>query len=189
RPNEWDIDGDLTVGEVGAGELTIEDGGTVRNDFGYIGREADGDGTVTVTGAGSTWANSRDLHVGEFGAGELTIEDGGTVRNDFAASRGGAGTVTGADSTWEIGRDLYVGRAGTGELRIEDGGTVSAKVDSFIGGDSGSEGMVIVTGKGSTWENDWYLYVGRAGTGELRMEDGGTDSSRGGVVGNDEGSG
>src|SRR5690606_37988410 len=78
--------------------------------------------------------------------------------------------------------------AGTGELRIEDGGTVSAKVDSFIGGESGSGGMVIVTGKGSSWENDRYLYVGRAGTGALRIEDGGTISSHRGFIGNDSGS-
>ena len=37
------------------GMLTITNGGTVENQYGYIGYSAGSTGTVTVDGTGSTW--------------------------------------------------------------------------------------------------------------------------------------
>jgi T5SS/PEP-CTERM-associated repeat protein len=52
--------GGLNVGSFGAGTLTITSGGLVTNNTGFsanIGSAANSQGTVTVTGSGSTWIN------------------------------------------------------------------------------------------------------------------------------------
>ena len=53
--------GGLNIGSFGTGTLTIANGGTVINNTAFtanIGNGAGSQGTVTVTGAGSTWSNS-----------------------------------------------------------------------------------------------------------------------------------
>ncbi|WP_165789443.1 autotransporter outer membrane beta-barrel domain-containing protein, partial [Billgrantia endophytica] len=167
-PN-WNIDGDLIVGNDGYGSLTIEDGGTVTSTDGYI-----GSGVVTVSGAGSSWDNSFNLVVGHDGDyAELTIEDGGTVTNIYGYighNTTSAVTVSGDDSLWTNTDQLYVGLESDGELTIEDGGTVSSVV-GYIGYRSGSTGSVTVTGADSSWANSRQLYVGHQGdsTGTLNI--------------------
>ena len=133
----WTNTGTIEVGVLGAGTLTIENGGTVNSGGGgSIGLSAGSTGTVTVTGPGSTWNNSPGggLNIGSFGTGTLTIANGGTVINNtaFAANIGnGAGsqgtvTVTGAGSTWSNSSGLNIGNLGTGTLTIADSGAVTA---------------------------------------------------------------
>src|SRR5262249_58331361 len=54
-------------------------------------------GTVTVTGAGSTWTNDQGIRVGFLGTGTLTIADGGTVNSggsvQLASGAGSIGTL------------------------------------------------------------------------------------------------
>lgn len=64
----WNILGDLYVGDTGNGTLRIEAGGRVQNEFGTIGTEAGSQGTVTVTGAGSTWSGPFFSHGRRIGA-------------------------------------------------------------------------------------------------------------------------
>jgi fibronectin-binding autotransporter adhesin len=190
----WNLGGsDLYVGYGSTGTLTIADGGTVSNNVGNVGRDSGSIGTVTVTGAGSSWSNSGDLHVGYSGTGTLTIENGGSVNNGLfgyvGAFSGGIGTVTvtGAGSTWTNGGELAVGNFGTGTLTIADGGTVS-NTAGYVGRNGGSIGTVTVTGAGSTWTNSSQLNVGNFGTGTLTIADGGTVSNGTGTVGRISGS-
>lgn len=155
---------------------------------GSIGRSIDSTGTVTVTGAGSTWDMIAALRVGEFGTGSLTVADGGSVSNlagRISSGRHSIGTVTvtGPGSTWNMDL-LVVGEVGTGSLTVADGGTVSntngriaERIDT---GPSGfvSSGTVTVTGAGSSWINTGGLYVGgkstsAGGNGDLNILDGG----------------
>ena len=53
--------GTLIVGPNGTGMLTIQTGGTLADHFGTIGNLPGGVGTVTVTGAGSSWSNAVAL--------------------------------------------------------------------------------------------------------------------------------
>ena len=72
----------LNIGSSGTGTLTIADGGKVINiasASANIGNSAGSLGTVTVTGAGSTWTNSSAVVVGREGSGTLTIQDGGEL--------------------------------------------------------------------------------------------------------------
>ena len=59
----------LTIGANGTGMLTIQNGGTLADQFGTIGNLPGGVGTVTVTGAGSSWTNVNDVVVGGLGTG------------------------------------------------------------------------------------------------------------------------
>ena len=71
------------IGGQGTGILAIQDGGTVNSGGSSVGLTVGSNGTVTVTGAGSTWINgpSGGLNIGSFGTGTLTIANGGRVIN------------------------------------------------------------------------------------------------------------
>ena len=91
--------GGLNIGSFGTGTLTIANGGTVINNTAFaanIGEGAGSLGTVTVTGAGSTWSNSPGLNIGNLGTGTLTIADSGTVTAGpvvIATNAGSIGTL------------------------------------------------------------------------------------------------
>jgi T5SS/PEP-CTERM-associated repeat protein/autotransporter-associated beta strand protein len=144
------------------------------------------------------------LAVGGFGTGQLTIANGGTLNSILGTDIGnGAGsigsvTVTGAGSALTNGGLLSVGTQGTGTLTIANGGTVSnGGASGFIAYTDGSQGTVIVTGPGSTWNisptvpngglrvggsslNTGFLDPG-PGTGTLTIADGGAVSVAGGA--------
>jgi len=162
---------------VDGGTLEIAEGGKLGGWEGYIGRAAGSDGTVVVTGAGSTWDNTSILYVGDQGRGTLTIKDGGTVASHGAAigesftGEEGVATVTGAGSTWTTGQ-FDVGFGITGTLTVADGGKVTSTA-SHIG--FGATGTATVTGAGSTWTSD-SLAVGlwgNSGDGTLTIAEGG----------------
>ena len=89
--SKWINSGQLTVGDIGeaTGHVTIENGGTVSNTNGIIGKEgvfsifAASVGTVDVMGPGTTWTNSGDLSVGRGGIGTLSVAGGGAVSNNI----------------------------------------------------------------------------------------------------------
>jgi outer membrane autotransporter protein len=167
----------LYVGWEGRGQLTIENGGRVSVPVGFIGTKAGSVGTVTVSGAGSTWANSDQLQIGISGTGTMNVEDGGAVSNTIGfiggyASSVGTVTVTGTGSTWANSDQVQVGVRGTGTMNVEDGGAVS-NTAGYIGGYATGVGIVTVSGAGSTWSNTNDLYVGDEGTGTLTIKEGG----------------
>jgi len=128
----WTSSGDFFVGYAGNGTLNIEAGGQVSSSPGAgIGERSGSTGTVTVTGAGSTWTNFA-LGVGGSGNGTLNIQAGGRVSTSWSAGLGyfsgstGTVTVTGAGSTWTNSGGLYVGKEGSATLTVADGGLVTA---------------------------------------------------------------
>lgn len=134
-PSKLQVGGTLMIGVSGAGALTISSAGTVSSAGGIVGDQASGNGTATVTGAGSSWTSSSDVNIGLGGTGVLTVDNGGSVS---AAGNGVIGyfpgssglvTVSGANSILSIGQALFIGgdnaNAGNGELVIANGGTVT----------------------------------------------------------------
>ena len=85
----------LTIGVNGTGMLTIQADGTVAASSGIDSNLPGGLGTVTVTGAGSTWNNIIGLNIGNFGTGTHTIADGGIVSGPvvIAANASAIGTL------------------------------------------------------------------------------------------------
>ena len=174
----------LDVGVNGTGLLAIQNGGTLIDfGLGFVGNLPGGQGTVTVTGAGSNWQTNGSITVGAQGTGTLTIQDGGTMNSHgggsvgLAAGSTGTVTVTGPGSTWNNspGGGLNIGSFGTGTLMIANGGRVIniTPAAANIGNGAGSQGMVTVTGAGSIWSNSVGVNIGLSGTGALTVADGG----------------
>ncbi len=118
--------GGLNIGSFGTGMLAIANGGMVINttDFAAnIGNGAGSLGTVTVTGAGSTWSNSSGLNIGNLGTGTLTIANGGVVTS--------AGPIVIATNAGSIGT-LNIG-AGAGNPAVAPG-TLTAPSVAFGAG-------------------------------------------------------
>ena len=173
----------LVIGLSGVGVLTLQNGGKLIDDGGFVGDLRGSPGTVTVSGSGSTWTNRDTLQVGALGTGTLTIQNGGTVNSGgggsvgLAAGSSGAVTVTDPGSTWNNspGGGLNIGSFGTGTLTIANGGMVinNTAFTANIGEGAGSQGVVTVTGAGSTWSNSSGLNIGNLGSGTLTIADSG----------------
>jgi T5SS/PEP-CTERM-associated repeat protein len=75
---------DILVGNNGSSNsLVITNGGSVINQYGYIGRFSSNN-SVLVTGTNSTWTNSINLIIGLQGSSNsLIISDGGSVVNAY----------------------------------------------------------------------------------------------------------
>ena len=154
--------GNGTLASGGTGTLVISNGGSVSGTNGHISSGAGSTGSVTVSGAYSTWTNTDTLFVGSDGTGTLTINKGGSVANSdgyigysdpsvvgYGNASSGTASVNGANSTWTNSGTLYVGyTAGTGasRLSIGDGGAVTASM-AFI---SAASTLTIDAGRGSS---------------------------------------
>jgi T5SS/PEP-CTERM-associated repeat protein/YVTN family beta-propeller protein len=178
----WTHSFELYVG-YGTGTLTITNGGSVSDQFGYLGYFPEfpghSTGTVTVDGTGSTWTNGADLSVGRSGTGVLNITNGGVVTNgtgylgyDFASD--GTATVDGTGSVWTSGGFFYVGQNGNGILHIANGGRVNSNGSfAYIGYATNSQSSATIDGANSLWNNFRGLYVGFDGQGTLSITGGG----------------
>ena len=150
------------VGEYGRGEITVSDGASLITYNTILGKASDSSGMVTVTGAGSSWADAPDqpaaMTIGREGAGTLVVAAGGA----FAASQlvlgeefGSTGTltVTGAGSTLVCDGVLDAQGEGTVRVVIEGGAQVTTGGGRIGAGRSGSSSQVLVTGAGTVWRS------------------------------------
>jgi fibronectin-binding autotransporter adhesin len=174
----------LYVGYSGGATLTIANGGTVDNFYGYIGSDSGSAGTVTVAGTGSAW-DSTHLSVGCSGNGTVSISGGGSVGSQSAyvgLDSGSSGTVMASDSgsTLNYTSDLCVGYSGRGVMNLTHGAMLTTTVysDAYVGYNSGASGTITVADAASGWKDAWDVYIGYYGSGELKITGGGTVSSR-----------
>ena len=115
-------------------------------------------GTAQIMSSGAT-ASEVDLGVLAGDAGTLSIFDTGNLQD------GGA---------------MNIGQAGAGTLNITNGGSVS-DASATVGASSGSIGVALIDGAGSTWSHDAGITVGgnAKGTGTITISGGGNMSSGG----------
>ena len=118
----WNV-ANTGVGVYGTGQLIIDQGGTVNVSGSYpnigvsIGLMADGTGTLTVTGQGSSLTCSY-IQVGQYGNGTLNILDGANVNSRIVhiGENGiyseGTVNIDGDDSRWAINDGLLMGGLG-----------------------------------------------------------------------------
>ncbi len=178
----WTMTGAFLVGhnDGAEGTVTISAGGLVTGLQGILGDLAGSIGTMTVTGAGSTWSAtvdaavqySGDLNVGRHGTGTLSVLSGGSVignRLHIANEAGSAGTATvsGTGSNLTVSDRLSVGIEGDGVLTVANGGTVSAD-RIVIADDAGSSGVLNV----GAAEGDAAAAAGVVDTDTIRFGDG-----------------
>lgn len=179
--------GNLGVGFRTNGSLLITEGVSIPSAYGYLGYLPGAAGTATVSGTGTIWSNVNDLIVGNYGRGVLRIENGGAVATRQAGvvglSTGAVGevTVTGSGSRWKS-QDIRIGYEGRGQVTVEAGGRVTNGYVQ-ISSEPGSEGVAIVTGATSRWDNYSLALVGVAGTGTLTISSGAYFSDQGGYAG------
>ena len=174
--SQWTNSGNLAVGGMGDGTLTIL--GEVTSALAAVG-EAGGNGMVTVNGGhgDGIWTNTSDLVVGNTGQGRLLIENNGSVTSgpgvigNFPDAIGKV-TVQGTVSHWNGSSFLLVGNEGLGSLSILDHGEVSNTL-GIIGQTEGSVGSVVIDGVGSIWNNSDNVVVGAQGHGTLVIRNGG----------------
>lgn len=145
--------GTIVIGAAGAGTLNVNSGAVLTTGTASIGDAATGGGVVNVDGVGTTWVDTGDPIVGNAGTGTLNITHGATLTSTVSvlgnqSSGNGTATVDGAGSTWTDNGTITVGNAGTGVLNITNGSRVTAKGGVAVGVQSGSSGMLNLSGGG-----------------------------------------
>lgn len=189
----WVASDRISVGFGGSGILSLTNGAVVSSTGGLVGHLASGDGTVTVSGAGSAWHNSGVLYVGNEGEGALTVSAGAAVTSTDGyvgvanGAQGEAVITTGA--SWINSGDLLVGQSGgaVGEVTVSGGGSLSS-LQNILGDLAGSQGTLTVTGAGSTMTASSDFNVGRFGSGILSINAGGQASGNRIFIANENGS-
>jgi T5SS/PEP-CTERM-associated repeat protein len=207
-----DASGGMEVGYGGSATLTVEDGAQVIAGFINIGQLSGSQGTVDISGTGTTVTVTageyQDIAVGFDGTASLTISDQAAVTTSWmyvgAAYVAGVtdqftlndatlnlteGIIIGnpgtADAIFENDAivnagttgSLIVGNGGAGTLTIESGANVTADFLN-IGSGSGSDGIVNITGPGTTVTTTAGQYqnigVGFGGAASLTISDSAT---------------
>ena len=172
------------------GLLEVESGGTLTTGGTFDGIGGSGaDGTVIVTGTGSTWTASGTLAIGQAGLGTLAVSNGGKVTTSASIyvgdDSGGTGVVTVADGTLNFALALLVGNqaGGYGTVNVLAGGDLIATGPSVspittyadIGDQTGAIGAVNVSGTGAVLNlTGNQLAVGSYGFGTLTIDQGGS---------------
>jgi T5SS/PEP-CTERM-associated repeat protein len=179
--DRWDISGDLTVGSLGDGTMTI-DGGDVSNVVGVIATGADSTSSVTVSSVG-TWDNSDALFVGgnstsAGGSGTLTINTVGAVTATNVFQVWPTGVVSVINGSLNTG-----GLTNLGDMTLSFGATANS-VSGVVGDESASVGSATVEliNPGTTWMMTGDLHVGGRDTSDLTISLGAVVSNANALV-------
>ncbi len=129
--SQWDISGDLTLGDAGQGFLSMGASATVNvSGDTILGAQATGQGIVDISGAAFPGARLRttgNLTVGDLGSGTINLSTRGSLLSEADAfvgnQDGGNGTVTLSDlgTRWSVQGNLTVGNGSgsTAHGRVE----------------------------------------------------------------------
>lgn len=178
----WTVTDQFTVGLYTNGDLRIDSGASLISKQGYVGANAgassSGNGTVTVTGPGSSWEiTDWNLNLGNFGVGAMTIEDGARVFvkdgvylgiSDVAAS--GTLNVLGAlGSRGVLETGGFRGGIGTASVTL-DGGVVRAiRNNANFFANYGSQQVTLDAGGGFIDTNGYNIGIAPVMTGAGRL--------------------
>ena len=147
----------ILVGAGGSGTLTISNGAAVStgDTLGAALAETDigdvGEGTVTVTGTGSSLTTAAPLVIAAAtdSYGSLTIADGATVTSDagdgdYAGiispdgySEGNV-TIEGAGSEWTVEQNLALGLESSAYVMLQDGGVLAVDGTAIVANAGGT---------------------------------------------------
>lgn len=195
--------GQFQVGDLGKATFTVSDGGHVSTKVAQssgawglsIGGGSGDLGAAIVTGAGSNLSVATNVVVGNGGTGtfqllagagaqigaSLNESDSATVLVGFSAGSTGAVTVNGTGSDMAVTGQLVVGDSGKGTFILSGAATVTAGDQSgatasgvVVGFLTGGNGMLRVTGAGSSLSNTGQFLVGAYSVGAMTVEAGGT---------------
>ncbi|MEM7625872.1 MAG: PEP-CTERM sorting domain-containing protein [Planctomycetota bacterium] len=154
----------IYAGENGTGTLEVRNGATITGARLRVGSGVDSNGSLLVTGDSSLLTATTDLVVATNGIGDATVSDGGRIAasGEFWVGYSGSavGTLTIDDATVNVGQgnsgNFYIGgrddvtnAGGNGTVIVENGGLITSALDTIIGSNETSSGVLTVTGAGS----------------------------------------
>jgi outer membrane autotransporter protein len=200
------VAGNLIVGNQNGsnGSLTIRDSAELTVAGGWtVGNQAGSNGNVDISSGGFPLGGTSNgnLIVGNSGTGMMVVHDGGFGGSFDSLILGnnatGSGTVIVRDAGSVVGigngavGPVTIGDLGFGDLEVRNGGQFRMNGgDLRIGRQGGSNGFVLVTGTGSTFQmnagaGDVFIGGGAAGPGgqgELRIVNDGVFNATGNMT-------
>lgn len=196
RISRLETTGTLIVGNEGAATMTVAAAATATSGTVVIGRRAFAQ--VFVTGADTLW-ETDNLGLGgdagdataAAGYGKIEILSGGVVESSSgrlgrSAVSTGEAVVHGSGSRWKIASDgLEVGVDGSGKVIVQSGGRIDSE-RTTIGSNSGSNGIITVSGANSMFKTR-DIVVGRKGGAALNIITGGAVESANAYVAKEAG--
>lgn len=176
--------GTLTIGGYGTGTLTIQNGGSLNvqgNDI-TLGEQNTGNGTLNLSGSGSTLTFNGDMTIGKSGSGTFAVSGGASFTGSamtLASGSGFGGASTGGTGELDINgtssvllsQDLTIGKYGVGTLAMAGGAVLANKGDATLGSQPATEGSATL-GSGSNWTVGGSLTDGSQGTGSITVQGG-----------------
>jgi T5SS/PEP-CTERM-associated repeat protein/autotransporter-associated beta strand protein len=198
----------LTVGYLGKGMLTIEDGAKLQSDAVVFGFGRGSMSLANLTGAGSLMQVTDRVNIGYDGNASVALEKGAQVTSGELIIGGGNVTsldligqghlaISGKNTSWASSGRLVLGGASapegppsSGTLSVQDGAKFSAAGTAAIG--LVGSGSVVVEGAGSQWSAAGAedTFIGQAWQGSFFVRNGGkaTVASARTIIGSSSGS-
>lgn len=169
-------------GARGTATITVRDGGSFSGGNVYVGVGTGANGSVNVTGTGSTWTSTNALYICiAGGTGNFNVTQGGTLVTQtwafigYGAGSNGHAVVSGPGSFWSAENTAFVGYlGGQGTLTLENGGTFRTALNGAgrlaIGYSGSSNGTVnIGSGGAAGIFQGAGIYVNSGSTGKLNF--------------------
>ena len=170
------------IGNSGDGTVSMDGGSAVEANWLFVGTGAGDNGDLTLTGSGTGMTAFGRSYFGSDGDGDVIVNNGAVYEGKDQVTLGrnatGSGTLTVDGSGSLVSASAYwflVGSAGSGVMHVSNGGRVEARngIASYISFSTGATGWVDVEGAGSVWDASGDFWVGRNGSGNLRIQEGG----------------
>jgi T5SS/PEP-CTERM-associated repeat protein len=180
----------ITIGDAGTSVATVENGGVINVNANtlMLGNQATGNGSLTVSGAGSALdiqGVSSGVNVGFAGTGSLTLAAGAALTADFlniGQLVGSSGTVliTGAGTTVDTTagqfQNILLGQDGSASLTVADHAVVTT-TNMEVANDHQNGVTDTLVIDDATLNVLQGLSIGVSGTASATVEDGGTLSA------------
>ena len=183
---------DLTLGELGQGTLTVENGALVSCTNAFVGvgltntTDLSGTGSIVVAASGEMPSNLKiedQLEIGRTRLGKLTIEDGAQATAQdvtLGTLRGGLGILSlfgdplvGTSTSLSVTGKISLALEGIGRLNVFEDSIVTC-ASAELGVLAGSEGVAAIGDEGmpgdpARWDVSGDITVGGLGLGEIRL--------------------
>lgn len=176
----WSNSENLYVGYYGDGSLIITNGGRVVADSVEFGvrYETNSTGSIVFGTGGTLEANSFYFSPENLSGSGTALVHGVVADLDLVFDGSSSATTQVDDVSVFVDASsgegvLGAGYKDSGSLLITNGAVVNSYGGS-IGYEIGATGVATVTGAGSIWSNETYLYVGDRGVGTLTITEGGS---------------
>ena len=184
---EWQINGDLKVGDKGNATMQVENGGYVSLAGNLDIADSGGTSTLTLDGANSRMiAGGTSVTIGGQGDGTLMVQNaadavfsGASVSLGEKSSGTGTLTVEGSNTIMSTG-SLTIGGYGTGTVNVQDSAALSTATNISLGEQASGTGTATIDSASVT--DAGTLTVGGYGTGTMSIQNSGSLTVQGNSV-------